>query len=521
MNPTVVALLVSHDGSPVAAGRDRRACAPDRARDAASSRVDTGSKDEQRRPAARRLRRGRHRPRPYGVPRGGADRPRAGRRRRRRRVGLAAPRRQQPRPRRARAAAGGGRRRPATPTILGPKLREWPSLSGCSRSGSRSPAPAGARPASSPVSTTRASTTRSTTCSRSTPPACWSAAGCSTSSAASTSKLPMFGNDIDFGWRAARAGLRTVVVPQAVVFHAEAAHRGQPAYAADRAAHPLPGAPGGALHAARQRPGREAAVAGRPALLRHAAADARVPRASARPARRSTSWRRCSPSTPAPARSGAPARHAGRRRRPRTTPPAALAAGGCPTGTASTSSATSPPRLTNQAQDVADRRRAAKEADAPAPIRRPVGRRRRRGAAEDTGLVARFFTSPLAAGDHPGGAAVALRRARGVRHGHRRRPLARRPPRRRPLAALDRVVAPARAPAPPSRARRTSCRWRCSAGCWAAAPAAASRRCCCSPYRWRCGAPGGCSAWSAGWSTPAARRAGWSVRAPSPTRWCR
>ncbi|MDT0186383.1 glycosyltransferase family 2 protein [Microbacterium sp. ARD31] len=39
-------------------------------------------------------------------------------------------------------------------------------------------------------------------------------------------ELPIFGNDIDFGWRAALAGHRTFVVPQAVVFHAEAAHRG-------------------------------------------------------------------------------------------------------------------------------------------------------------------------------------------------------------------------------------------------------------------------------------------------------
>ena len=39
-------------------------------------------------------------------------------------------------------------------------------------------------------------------------------------------QLPIFGNDIDFGWRAASAGSRTIVVPQAVVFHAEAAHRG-------------------------------------------------------------------------------------------------------------------------------------------------------------------------------------------------------------------------------------------------------------------------------------------------------
>jgi GT2 family glycosyltransferase len=39
-------------------------------------------------------------------------------------------------------------------------------------------------------------------------------------------ELPIFGNDIDFGWRAALAGHRTYVVPLAVVFHAEAAHRG-------------------------------------------------------------------------------------------------------------------------------------------------------------------------------------------------------------------------------------------------------------------------------------------------------
>ncbi len=38
--------------------------------------------------------------------------------------------------------------------------------------------------------------------------------------------LPMFGNDVDLGWRAAAAGHTTLVVPQAVVFHAEAAHRG-------------------------------------------------------------------------------------------------------------------------------------------------------------------------------------------------------------------------------------------------------------------------------------------------------
>lgn len=39
-------------------------------------------------------------------------------------------------------------------------------------------------------------------------------------------QLPVFGNDLDLGWRAAAAGHTTLVVPQAVVFHAEAAHRG-------------------------------------------------------------------------------------------------------------------------------------------------------------------------------------------------------------------------------------------------------------------------------------------------------
>ena len=39
-------------------------------------------------------------------------------------------------------------------------------------------------------------------------------------------QLPIFGNDLDFGWRAAAAGHATLIVPDAVVFHAEAAHRG-------------------------------------------------------------------------------------------------------------------------------------------------------------------------------------------------------------------------------------------------------------------------------------------------------
>ncbi len=38
--------------------------------------------------------------------------------------------------------------------------------------------------------------------------------------------LPLFGDDLDLGWRVARAGLRVRVVPEAVLFHAEAATRG-------------------------------------------------------------------------------------------------------------------------------------------------------------------------------------------------------------------------------------------------------------------------------------------------------
>ena len=49
--------------------------------------------------------------------------------------------------------------------------------------------------------------------------------------------LRFFGNDLDFGWRAARAGHSAMVVPEALVFHAEAAHRGQRTFAAARHPH--------------------------------------------------------------------------------------------------------------------------------------------------------------------------------------------------------------------------------------------------------------------------------------------
>ena len=50
-----------------------------------------------------------------------------------------------------------------------------------------------------------------------------------------------------------------------------------PPYPADRTAHPLPGAPGGALHVVGQLPPVGAAPAGDPAGVRHRAADDRVP----------------------------------------------------------------------------------------------------------------------------------------------------------------------------------------------------------------------------------------------------
>ncbi|MFI5427582.1 glycosyltransferase [Aeromicrobium sp. UC242_57] len=40
-------------------------------------------------------------------------------------------------------------------------------------------------------------------------------------------QLPLYFDDIDFGWRLARAGYRTVTAPSAIIFHAESSRRGQ------------------------------------------------------------------------------------------------------------------------------------------------------------------------------------------------------------------------------------------------------------------------------------------------------
>ena len=89
--------------------------------------------------------------------------------------------------------------------------------------------------------------------------------------------LPVFGNDLDFGWRAASAGYRTIIVPQAVVFHAEAAHRGiRRTPLTGRHTH-YQERRGGAVHAAGQQPGPVAAVPRGAAGPRHRRPRHRLP----------------------------------------------------------------------------------------------------------------------------------------------------------------------------------------------------------------------------------------------------
>ena len=71
-------------------------------------------------------------------------------------------------------------------------------------------------------------------------------------------QLPIFGNDIDFGWRAAAGRPPHDHRPAGGRLPRRGRPPRRPAYADHRPAHALPGAPGRALHAARQlaRPGR-------------------------------------------------------------------------------------------------------------------------------------------------------------------------------------------------------------------------------------------------------------------------
>ena len=184
-----------------------------------------------------------------------------------------------------------------------------------------------------------------------------------------------------------------------------------------------------------------------------------------------------------------------------------LAPGGCPTGTASTSSATSLAAATNQAADVADRRRAACKRRPPPPARsRRRGRRGRRGRACGRGhrLVARFFTNPVAL-------ALTLfvllvlvgaREAFGHVTGGGLSPA---PATRADCWGLcTRVLAPARRSAPPCPAPAYVAAAR---RCWPAARQQSGgrgqRRARARRAARRCGAPGGCCAWSAVWLDPA------------------
>ena len=427
---------------------------------------------------------------------------------RRRRVGLDPPRRRQPGARRAGRAAGRGRGRPrgrrarpqaarvalAAPAARGRRddLRHRPPGDGPGAQRVR-PGPARRRPHA---------------CSPSTPPACWSAARCSRTSAASTSSSPVFGNDIDFGWRAAAAGHKTIVVPAAVVFHAEAAHRGvrrtpltgrHTHYQERRAAlYTL-------LANAR---GRCAAVAGRAPRARDAAAGARVP---AGPRGRSGPRRARRPGLalrqPRPAR-GRPARAEAADRPPTTHDVRGLLApwwlpyrhgldavsdlvdGPDPPGPGRRRAPARGGRRGRADHPVTPRARARRADDDEAP-------------EADTGLVARFLTSPVALGValfvllvlfgareaigpvSGGGLSAAPAGARDLWRLHTESwhalgqgTAVPAPPYVLPLAMLASVIGGSVSP-------------RC-------------RRSCCWPCRWRCGGPGG----SCGWSATSATRRG-------------
>ena len=213
-------------------------------------------------------------------------------------------------------------------------------------------------------------------------------------------ELPIFGNDIDFGWRAAQAGHRTMVIPQAVLFHAEAAHRGVRRT-------PLTGRH---THFQERRaalftmlanaPATGAAVAGGAAVPRLAAAGAGLPRRplGGRGARRARG--RALASTRGPATCDPPG---GR---------GPVVDGEAPDARSLLAPLWLPYRhgldfvtdlaaaATNQASDVAERRRAAKlAAEAPALHDRSATGPRTDEEDEflqDSGFVARFVTNPVA-----------------------------------------------------------------------------------------------------------------------------
>jgi len=222
--------------------------------------------------------------------------------------------------------------------------------------------------------------------------------------------LPVFGNDIDFGWRAAAAGRRTIMVPRAVVFHAEAAHRGSRRtsltgrhthYQERRAAlfTLLANSPGRALpfRIVRLAVGTVLRVLG--FLLVRSVGEALDEVAAllslyARPGQIIRARRARRPLATADAREVAPL----------------LAPWWLPYRHGLDFVSDLAAAASNRAQDVAERRRAASVAQAPPPIsvpagRRPVGRRPVVRDDEDddeippdNGLLNRFLTNPVALG---------------------------------------------------------------------------------------------------------------------------
>ena len=396
--------------------------------------------------------------------------------RRRLRVGLAAARRRQPRPRRARGTARRVDRATPAPTILGPKLREWPSLrrllelgvtiSGTGRRETGLERGEYDQGQHDDVREVLAVNTAGMLVRRDGPgPArrvrprsCRSSATTSTSAGAprrpatarSSSRRPSSSTPrprtAASGVRRSPAGTRTT---------RSAARRSTRCWPTRR---PV------------------AAVPGRPAGLRHLAPDDRLPadppgRRGARRAGRAGLGLLQPARSAAARRSGAttsganPARYAGCWRR-----------GGCPTGTGSTSSATSLAAATNQAADVAERRRAAKPAES-------QGRSARRPpaasvededdvAARTPGCVVRFFTNPVAVSSTlfvilallaPATLRLASPAARCPRS-RSREPTG---------GGWTRSPGTRSVRAPPPQRRRTCCRWRCSRPSSVGSPGAA------------------------------------------------
>ena len=495
--------------------------------------VDTGSQDA----SADLLdaaygRRGRARPSAHVVPGGGAARARAARPRHGAdaRVGLAAPRRLASRARRARRAARGGRTARPTSTCSDPSCGSGPRCGGCSSSASPSRAPAAARPAWSAVSTTRASTTSSARCWPSTPPGMLVRRGV-------LDELGGF-DDAAAGVRQRprlrvagrrRPGTRTLVVPEAVVFHAEAAHRGLRRT-------PLTGRH---THYQERRaalytllvnsPRARAAVAGGAADARHARADDRLPAGplAGRGARRPRcAGRRCCPEPGRPA--------ARRERRRRGAAAAAPGRGPC----ACCAPAWLPYRhgldfvgdvAAGADQPGRRRRRAPSGRPLPSATRRPRRPRLAPSAARDeddeladTGVVAPLPHQP--------------RRARPHRRGRRAGPGRR--PHRASAHVCGGALSPVPAgagdwwrlhyeswhplgfgtdvPAPPYVARARAARHACSAPTGAVSAAAAGGGALRAVGRVALPARR-----AVAWSARAVRRAGCSSPAPRRTRWCR